>query len=183
MEQSLWRCECGAVEADLPVNGARLICYCQSCRAFVERLNKADRLDAAGGSDLLQVAPDRVSFRKGTDHLAWFQITQKGPLRWYTTCCGTPMANTLATRQVPFASFQAHDISPAEHLPHVSGRVHLKGATDWVKEPKGRLLPLIMGFVGRAIKARLTGTWRKNPFFDEHGRPIAAQQKPENVTG
>lgn len=183
MGQATWRCHCGTVEAAVPTSGVRLVCYCASCRGFVERLGKADRLDAAGGNDLLQVAPDQVRFVKGTDHLAWLQITPKGPLRWYATCCGTPMANTVGTRQVPFASFQVADMSPAEHLPEVRARVHTKGAVGPIDGATGGLWPVLIGLAGRVIKARLTGKWRINPFFGQDGRPIAARRSPEETPG
>jgi hypothetical protein len=173
-----WTCECGSVVAELPDGGTRIVCYCQSCRSFVERLGKAERLDAAGGSDLLQVAPDGVRFVKGREHLAWMRITEKGPLRWYATCCNTPLANTLGTPGVPFASFQAAFATPQAALGPVRARVHLKDATARVPEPRGSLLPLLAGFFWRIAAARLSGRWKTNPFFGPDGKPVAARREP-----
>lgn len=173
-----WTCGCGAVAAEVPAEGTRVVCYCRSCRSFVERLGRAERLDAAGGNDLLQLSPDKVRFLRGGEHLAWMRLTPKGPLRWYTTCCNTPMANTLGTRTIPFAGFQTHDLRPREALPPVRARVHLKGATGPVDEPRGSVLPLVAGLLGRTVTAWLSGGWRGNPFFDEAGRPVAPRQDP-----
>lgn len=171
-----WTCKCGQVEAEIPETGNRLVCYCNSCRAFVERLGDTDRLDAAGGSDLLQLKPQDVRFRKGTEHLHWMRLTEKGPLRWYAACCNTPMANTLGTRALPFASFQVHDITPKDSLPPVRAHVHLKGATARVENPKRGMAGLVIDLLLGVAKARLLGRWRDNPFFDVQGRPIATQQ-------
>ena len=178
MDKTTWGCQCGKVEVEVPTAGVRLTCYCESCRAFVERLGKGERLDAAGGSDLLQVAPDGVRIVKGQDHLAWMRLTEKGPLRWYATCCNTPMANTLPTRHVPFASFQVADLSPTEDLPEVSAKVHLKGALAHVEGPHGSPLPMLLALLGRTVMAHVTGKWRKNPFFDAEGRLIASRKEP-----
>ncbi|MDJ0637670.1 MAG: DUF6151 family protein [Paracoccaceae bacterium] len=178
MDKATWTCQCGKVEVEVPTTGVRLKCYCKSCRAFVERLGKTERLDAAGGSDLLQVAPDGVRILKGQEHLAWLRLTEKGPLRWYATCCNTPMANILPTRHVPFASFQVADLSPQDGLPKVAAKVHLKGALAHVDGPHGSALPMILALLGRMVSAHVTGKWRRNPFFDDNGDLIAERRDP-----
>lgn len=183
MSHATWTCRCGSVSANVPVTGKRIVCYCKSCRAFVEQFDEADRLDPAGGSELIQVAPDKVSFTKGTEHLRWMKLTEKGPMRWYAACCGTPMANTLPTRAVAFASFQVHDIAPKDTLPPVSARVHLKGALERVEEPLGSIWPLMGALIGRSLQSWVTGGWKRNPFFDSAGKPIGTREDPRPSTG
>ena len=178
MDTVTWTCECGLVEARVPARGARVVCYCESCRAFVERLGCADRLDAEGGNDLFQVDPSEVKIVAGADRLAYLRVTEKGPLRWYATCCNTPMANTLATRAVAFASFQSHDLRPQEGLPEVGARVNLRGATGHVEGARGSVWPMILGLLGRTLRGYATGAWRRNPFFDASGKPIAVRADP-----
>lgn len=173
-----WGCECGAVQAELPTNGVRIVCYCQSCREHATRLGKHDRLDQWGGSDLMQVEPHKVSFTQGAEHLRRFRITEKGPLRWFTGCCNTPVANTLGSKNFPFASFQVHDAAPKDALPEISARVNLKGATSQVDAKSGSVLGLVAKFAGRAVKARINGNWKTNPFFDENGKPIGDRLDP-----
>ena len=183
MTDLTWTCECGGVEVQVPAEGNRLVCYCESCRAFVETFGKSDRLDEAGGSDLLQVTPEQVSISKGAEHLRYLRLTEKGPLRWYASCCGTPMANTLGSRMVAFASFQTHDLQPQDKLPEIVARVNLKGALQRVKEPLGSARPLITSLIGRSIKSWVTGSWRRNPFFGSDGTPIAKREDPAQSTG
>lgn len=178
MDHVTWRCICGSVEAELPAKGNRIICYCGSCRGFVEDLGFGDRLDAEGGNELFQVAPDGVRIAKGSDQLVWMRLTDKGPLRWYTKCCNTPMVNTLSTRNLPFASFQVHELEPKEALPPVMARVNLKGASGHVDGERGSVLMLVLGLLGGAVKAHVTRRVVDNPFFDASGKPIGPRLDP-----
>ena len=174
-----WTCKCGAVEARVPTKGNRIVCYCESCRAFVSKLDAKERLNAQGGSELLQTKPQDVTITKGVEHLVHMHLTPKGPLRWYTRCCGTPMANTLTTRSLPFASFQVHDLEPKNNLPAFKGVVNLGGATGHVENAKrASVLALIASILGGAATAYLSGTVKKNPFFDPSGAPIGPRQDP-----
>ncbi len=114
---------------------------------------------------------------RGTEHLRWMRLTEKGPLRWYASCCDTPMANTLASAKFPFASFQVNELEPKSALPPVRAHVNLIGATAHVSAPKGSILPLMLSLLAKVAKARITGRWRNNPFFDDNDKPIAAQQE------
>ncbi|MEM7753457.1 MAG: DUF6151 family protein [Pseudomonadota bacterium] len=183
MKHATWTCVCGSVEAELPSAGNHLVCYCESCRGFVEQLGKGDRLDAAGGSALFQVSPDQVRFTKGAEHLRWMKLSPKGPMRWYTACCNTPMANTLANRAIAFASFQVHDIAPQDALAEVSARVHLKGALAHVEGRTGGIGPLLASLLGRSAKSWVTGAWKRNPFFDASGTPIGPREDPVPSSG
>jgi hypothetical protein len=165
------------VKARVPTDGFRLVCYCNSCREFVSRLGCGDRLNAAGGNDLIQVEPGEVEIT-GAENLRWMKVTEKGPMRWYAQCCDTPMANTLSTRKLPFASFQVHDIEPQLALPEIRAHVNLKGALARVDEPLGSVRPLILSFLGRILRAWISGRWRQNPFFGGDGTPIAERADP-----
>ncbi|MEM8802550.1 MAG: DUF6151 family protein [Pseudomonadota bacterium] len=177
MTHVTWQCDCGLVEAKVPAKGNRIICYCESCRAFVVKLGRGDRLDAQGGSELLQTQPKDVTLVKGAEHLAYTRLTDKGPARWYTRCCNTPMANTLPTRALPFASFQVHNLQPKSALPEVAGMVHLNGATGHIEHvKKASIGGLVASLLAGAFTAYVTGKVKQNPFFDASGAPIGPRQ-------
>lgn len=155
------------------------MCYCESCRVFAENLGAGDIIDPAGGSDLLQMPPDAFEFTKGAEHLAWTKITEKGPVRWFTTCCNTPIANTLGSPAVPFLTLQTAYFQPPDATGPVVARVNKKGATGHIEGEMGSMSRVLFSFAGRALKARLTGSYKKNPFFDASGTPIAARATPE----
>lgn len=101
-------CKCasvrGVVRDVAPDTVNRVICLCADCQTFAHYLGRADLLDARGGSDIIQVAPDAVSFHTGADAIAAVRLGPKGPYRWYATCCKTPLGNTVKPN-LPFVGF------------------------------------------------------------------------------
>ncbi len=171
-----WSCRCGQVEiaAELkPAGDSRLVCYCKSCRAFAEQTGAGNTIDDWGGVDLYQTAVERVDIVKGSDKLHWTKLSEKGPLRWFATCCGAPVANTLSTRQIPFVTLMTDGFEAKDALPPVMGRVNLRGATSRIEADIGTPKKAIRAFFWRAAKSRLNGGYKRNPFFDANGVPIA----------
>ncbi len=81
--------------------GTRVVCYCGDCQAFARFLERTDVLDAAGGTDIYQMAQGRVEITEGASLLRVMRLSPKGLLRWYTECCRTPVGNTVHAR-LPF---------------------------------------------------------------------------------
>ena len=104
------RCRCGEVTGQVsdasPSNLNRVVCYCSDCQAFAHYLGRADLLDAQGGSDIVQAAPARVTFRGDSDRIVALRLSEKGPYRFYTDCCKTPIGN-LAGPAIPFIGIVA----------------------------------------------------------------------------
>ena len=170
-----WTCDCGKVRLSIsPGQGTRLVCYCSSCRDFAERFDAGETLDAAGGADLYQTSPESVTIDQGRDNLAWIKLTQKGPVRWYATCCNTPMANTLTTRSIPFATILSANVDDKGALGPVIARVNRRDATAHITEDAGSSGKAIRAFFWRAVKSRLSGAYKRNPFFDNDGKLIAS---------
>lgn len=172
-----WTCRCGGFAAEVDTRrGIRAVCYCESCRSFAERTDAADKLDEAGGSDLFQTAPEEVAFLQGGEGLAWLKLTEKGPARWYTTCCNTPVANTMPTPGMPFVTWMSHRFADPDALGPVRVRVHRRFATRRVPDDSAGVFALMSNFAIRALRSRLTGGWKRNPFFP-NGKPIAPQSE------
>ncbi|NNE88093.1 MAG: hypothetical protein HKN27_08450 [Silicimonas sp.] len=159
----------------MPGSSSRIVCYCKSCRAFVESLGAGRILDDAGGNDLLQTAPDAFQFTQGQDLLTWTKVTEKGPMRWFTMCCNTPVANTLGSPAVPFLSLQTAYFEAPERTGKIMARVNKKGATGHIEGDMGSTWRMLWEFIARALRSRLTGGYKKNPFFDAQGHRIAAR--------
>src|SRR5579863_682516 len=91
------RCWCGTVAGvarDVsPGEGFRFVCYCTDCQAFARFLERPDVLDAAGGTDIFHLPAARVRITAGEHALGCVQFSEK-VVRWYATCCRTPIANT-----------------------------------------------------------------------------------------
>src|SRR5215471_10888991 len=96
------RCRCGHVRgvASEVSSGFRFLCYCKDCQAFARFLGRADALDAAGGTDIFQMPPARVTLTAGAEALRCLRFSSK-VLRWYADCCRTPIGNTAADARFP----------------------------------------------------------------------------------
>lgn len=183
------RCSCGEVKgvaSGLSARtGNRLVCYCDDCQAFARHLGHPERiLDAHGGTDIVQTSAGRVRVDQGADRLACVRLTPKGVLRWYATCCGSPIANTAATPSLPFAGLfrarlgDAGDGTPGDEvLGPIRGRVRLEYATGdaaALQADKGSLAMMIVRIAAMMIGARLRGDQKRTPFFGPGtGKPIA----------
>jgi hypothetical protein len=166
------RCRCGEVRGI--VTGAssrtvnRVTCYCDDCQAFAHQLGRADLLNEKGGSDVVQVAPATLRFTQGQDRIAGVRLSPKGLYRWHTTCCNTPVGNTLSPG-VPFVGLMAQTFdvpSIDDVVGPPTGAVQGKFATG--EPPAGSTgfnLSLILGAIGRVLGWRLGGKTWPHPFF------------------
>ncbi len=153
------------------------MCYCADCQAYLRHLGKADLLDAAGGTDIFQTTPDRLRIETGADRLACVRLTPTGVLRWYADCCGAPIGNTAPTAKIPFVGLIIVGAPPATRdaaFGPPTAHVNVAGATG--PAPRERAgLGLLAGVLWRIAKARISGRWRRTPFFnvetDKPARP------------
>lgn len=101
------RCSCGTVQGVIrglsPASSNHVLCPCNGCQAYAHFLGRADdMLDAKGYSNIFQMNPADFDITDGLDHVACMRVTPDGPLRWYTSCCKTPLGNTAPRGGVPF---------------------------------------------------------------------------------
>lgn len=162
----------------------RLVCFCDDCRAFAHLLGRGEALlDDNGGTEVLQTTPARLAVTEGDDHLACVKLSPKGILRWYASCCGSPICNTPATPRLPFASlvhgivdWSAAGMNADDCVGPVRGRVYGRfaiGDTAGLDAHDTAPLGLILRVGWGIIKARLRGEHRRSPFFDaESGKAV-----------
>jgi uncharacterized protein DUF6151 len=166
---------CGIARAVSPAAGFRFVCYCEDCQAFARFLGRPDVLDAAGGTDIFQMAPRRVRLTAGTDVLRCLQFSAT-VLRWYTQCCGTPIANTAAGPAFPivalihaFIDHESAGDAGNEMLGRPVCRIYERSATAPLP-PNAPPPPSLRVLIRRASKMlgwSLRGLGRPNPFFDD----------------
>lgn len=167
-------CSCGTVQGRLsgltPKTGDQLRCHCADCRRAVIWLGQPD--PGPGGVGYLQTTPAHVSFNGAA--LKAFIWKNKRLMRWYAPCCNTHMFNTLDSAKWPFASFNMNTLQAPSPL----GDVTVHGFQDTSDgAPKHiRMGGFMWRFAKRALRARLTGTWRDTPFFERSGKPKAPVQ-------
>ncbi len=183
MSDANWTCRCGAFAMrvqEVPASGTPATCYCTDCRAFAYLHGDAGALDPAGGVALYTTTPDRIDIVRGSAHLACERLTPRGPLRWFTTCCDTPVGNGAPLRGVPFFSVQAARLADAPSKP--AARLHRGSATGHIPRPRGNTYALVMAVAKRGIASRLSGRWTRTPFFGADGQPVARPATPDAAT-
>jgi hypothetical protein len=185
-------CQCGRVRgvaSDVaPSTGFRLVCYCKDCQAFARFLQRPDVLDAAGGTDIFQMPPGRVSLTAGADAVRSLRFSNQ-VFRWYAECCGTPIANTASTPRFPvlglihsFIGDEADGRSRDEALGPPLCRIYERSAIAPL--PPNALAPATLGIF--ALRgAKVLGWWwrglgRPNPFF--HEQTDAPPSEPRGLT-
>lgn len=180
------------------------MCCCTPCQRYAHTLGRAEEmLDAHGGTSVFQVSPARLQLTAGQEHLACIQQTPKGALRWYASCCDSPIANTLPSMQVPFMAVQTTFIDrayleragverPLDELlgplrVTVNGRIPPELARP-LKATRWALVKMLFRYSPMILAWRLRGEHKQSPFFDartglptrppqERGRLVAAPPK------
>jgi hypothetical protein len=179
------RCRCGClrgVAGGVSLDaGFRFVCYCRDCQEFARFLERPDVLDAAGGSDIFQMPPARLTLTAGADAVRCLKFSTK-VFRWFTECCRTPIGNT-AGPGFPILglihSVMDHDAdgrSRDEALGAPRCRLYERSARGPL--PPNAPPPPSLGVMALRT-SRLLGWWwrglgRPNPFFDDTGAPRSA---------
>jgi hypothetical protein len=142
-------------------------------------LKRADLLDSNGGSDIVQVAPNALTFHRGEERIVGLRLSPKGLYRWYASCCNTPVGNTVGPG-IPFVGILAQAFeSPDDLFGKPVGGILGKFAIG--TPPPGTVKPNLR-VLGRAIRMvlgwRLRGKTWPHPFFDRETR---ATRRPVTV--
>lgn len=174
------RCECGTLRGHVSHTESvcRGICYCKDCQAYAHFLGKpGEILDDMGGSDVIATLPQHVTFTQGIEVLTCMSLSSRGMLRWYASCCNTPIGNTARDFKVSHVGLLHNCLQDSStSLDNAFGPVRMKVGMKSAKgAPKGMAVSTtvaILGFMARLIRTRLNGGYKITPFFDpETGAP------------
>jgi len=131
-----------------------------------------------GGTDVVATLPKHVAFTHGLEALACMSLTEKGMLRWYASCCNTPIGNTPRDFKVSHVGLVHTCLEdPSRTLDSSFGPVRMRVNT---KNAKGRpkSMPIstivsVLRFMTSLIRARLDGSYKDTPFFvSDRGIPV-----------
>lgn len=190
MAQLELKCKCGQVRGLVqqlkPNQGTHLCCYCKDCQAFAAQLQaETATLNEFGGTALFQIYPAAVQIIQGQEHLACLRLHKKGLYRWYTSCCDTPVANTVGLN-VPFVglihSFIAPDQDIQEIIGPLYGSAYQQQATShlpeslWGNKSRARI---IFRIISKMLLWKLMRRGKPNPFFNANGQ---ARVKPKIIS-
>lgn len=182
MTTTTLRCRCGQVRGEVDLDRAygRASCYCRDCQAFARFLGQPGILDAGGGTDIVPMAPDGVCFTAGFEHVACMSMGPNGLLRWYASCCRTPLANLPRDPKVFYAGLVTAclDMPAVDAALGPRGRVVVNTGSATAPLKPARLRVLLGGvrIFAPLIAARLRGRRIAAPFFDKEGHPVRAPE-------
>jgi len=167
-------CSCsqlqGHIAPDAAKSGLHLVCYCRDCRAAELYFKQPD--PAPGPVDLFQTTPDAITITTGAQNLGLFRLSPRGTMRWYATCCDTPLFNTTPNAKLPFAGIRVATLATPERIGPVVAKA-------FAPRPDGRhkhdgIARMAWGVATRMLATRISGRWRQTPFFNiETGKPVA----------
>jgi hypothetical protein len=177
---------CWTARRVAPSHGTHLICHCDDCQAFAHELGRAaEFLDPNGGTEAYQTSPARIEFSAGADRLACLRLSPNGLLRWYASCCRTPIANTLPSRQLPFVALIQPRVAEPDRrardaaLGPVQARLFKRFAVGDRErlDAHDRVPAWVFARLFRLVlAARLRGDHARSPFFAADGAPVATPQ-------
>ncbi|AMO22937.1 hypothetical protein GCM10027034_34520 [Ramlibacter solisilvae] len=181
-----FQCRCGTVrgEVDEPRRAMRAVCYCRDCRAYAHWLGHPGQvLDPLGGTDIVATHARYVRLTAGTSALACMSLSPRGLLRWYASCCNTPVGNTSRSGKLPYVGLvhsclaQVRPLEPA--FPPVQMDINRQSALGPAPSRGGAaVMARFLAKMLRLAAARLTGSWRRSPFFDRAGHPVVPVHVP-----
>jgi hypothetical protein len=176
-------CQCRSLEAtlDLPETGknerslTRLVCYCEDCQAYARYLGQADRvLGPFGGTDIVQLSPAWFHLKHGSENMACLRLSDKGILRWYASCCRTPICNTPSNPSMPYVGLISMNLATdRKRLDGLIGPVCF-GVGAGKQHPIPAGWPVAKGFGVKAVvtalknmsRWRLAGDHKRSELFE-----------------
>jgi hypothetical protein len=157
----------------------RGVCYCNDCQAYAHFLGKTgDILDEMGGTDVVATLPKYLTFTQGFEALACMSLSENGLLRWYASCCNTPIGNTPRDFKVSFVGLVHTCLEdPSRSMESSFGPVRIRGNTKTAKgRPKSMpmsAMASVLWFMTSVIRTRLDGSYKYTPFFaPDRGTPV-----------
>jgi len=184
-------CRCGAVTGRLeevaPSTTSRVRCCCNDCQGYARRLGREDVLDDHGGSDVIQVSPARFTIEQGHEHLRALQQTPKGAMRFYASCCNSPVANTLPSPKGAFmgvfrAAVNATDEDVDAAVGPIRATFNRTFEGDAAKAVRARGVDrflMVGGFAPKYLWWSMRGDYKASPFYDAGTRSWRVE--PERV--
>lgn len=179
-----YRCTCGAVKGIasglIPGLASHLVCLCDDCQSFAAYLGRDDLLDAAGGTDVFQSTPSQLSISSGHEQLACVRLGPNGMLRWYASCCMTPLGNCLPQTQAAYVGVPVIALHASLGLEKVLGpvkyRVNARYARPGVAEVGHQKAPFAVIFKTLLflLKGWLRRQYQPSPFVSSQGIPLVA---------
>jgi hypothetical protein len=131
-------------------------------------------LDKQGGTEIVQVAQPRLRFLQGEERLSAVRLSEKGMVRWYASCCNTPIGNTLADPKVSFIGLIHVSLDHAQMNSDFGTKIAILNthtALGQTKPTQRGLVVVIARFIWIVVTMRVTGRYKHSQLFNTSGSP------------
>lgn len=159
-------CACGKVTGTLAgeavKTGTRLTCGCASCRAAVKHLTG----QTVGEVDVYLTSAHLIHFEAGFELLAALNLSPKGSNRIYATCCNSAISVVPQSPRIGFSSLYVNRLASPQVTGPITAQVYRTEADGKRHIGMGKML---RGVARRVLSDRISGNWRKSPYFDSAG--------------
>lgn len=174
-------CACKQVKANITgvskTNGNLVVCCCADCQAFANHLNnELQVLDEYGGTQIYQCAQSQLEFTQGKDKVTCLRLKPKGLTRWYTSCCETPIGNTV-NNKMAFVGIIHSFFAKSENIHDKLGpnRAYVQvqdaiGSPNYPFSSKKFGLKVTLKILFKIIRWKLKGMHQPSPFYDADGK-------------
>ena len=178
-------CDCGKVKATIEskhLRGYRAVCLCDDCQAYAHYLQRADILDANGGTDIIPAMPSHYTIQEGHEKIKCVRLSDKGMFRWYASCCQSPIGNSMSSRAMPYLGVPSRMFNKknsTEQIENEFGPVRERIQAQFAKGPLPPLaqktvsLPFMLRVIKFIAFAKLSRAGSSSPFFKADGKPVS----------
>jgi len=149
-------------------------------QAFANFLARDDInvLDEFGGTAIYQTSQSQVIIQDGKAHLKSVRLTNNGLIRWYASCCNTPIGNTINAK-VPLVGL-IHSFIELNKLEAVLGPVRAYvqtqdaiGSPDYPRYADKFPLGTMAHILWKMLVWKSQGKTKPSAFFDDNGNPVS----------
>ncbi|CUH41066.1 hypothetical protein JSE7799_03809 [Jannaschia seosinensis] len=163
-------CACGTLRSRItdvsPAAYTHIVCHCDDCRSAYTHLGQADPQRVG----ILQTTQDRIHISQGGEKLRVLRHTSRGALRWYATCCDTPLFFTPLKARLAHVGVNTDRLDDSVSIGKVTAEGFLP-SRDGKHRHKGAAR-MVARIASRILAKNLSGEWRDTPFFDKAGAPV-----------
>lgn len=131
-------------------------------------------MDAQGGTEVIQVAQPCFHVTKGHEYLAALRLSPKGLVRWYASCCNTPIGNTTNNPKVSFIGVVDVMLDKQRLDADFGSDVAVANADSAMGEPKpkNRGIPkVVLNVLKMTVPTWLSGRYQRSELFQD-GMPV-----------
>lgn len=132
--------------------------------------DKENDLDGKGGAELVMTLPEWVTVTQGFEQVKVLRLSKRGAVRWYASCCNSPMLNIHPSRNFPYGSVVVRGLDDPDALGPIAMRAFPDQAYSNVRASRIAFYWVTMRAFARAALARFRAAHKQTQYFTSEGQ-------------